>query len=150
MWDVCVLTEMWIFLIDYGAVVNFNILVLWFRFGGGGGAFMKDTNEQTMSWNDITESLMVYLIHPNRDCLFSVKEWGKKLHVGRGCTKMRWKESLRTGKNEAKYTGQRYQQTSMNGPPQERNGVWKIYNLCSGGTFVSDIFLFMFTTLLWI
>ena len=52
---------------------------------------------------------------------------------------MRWKESLRTGKNEAKYTGQRYQQTSMNGLPQERNGVWIFYNYVEGNK-VNDIF----------
>ena len=86
-----------------------------------------------------TESLMVNLIHLNQVCLFSVREWGKKPHVGRGCTKMPWKESLCTGKNGAKYPGQRYQQTSMNGLPQERNGVWIFYNYVEGNK-VSDIF----------
>ncbi len=46
-------------------------------------------------------------------------------------------------------TGQRYRQTVMSGLPQERNGDWENYNY-HGGNEVSDIFMNMFTSLLWI
>jgi hypothetical protein len=48
-----------------------------------------------------------------------------------------------------KYPDQRYQQTLMSGLPQERNWDWKNYNY-HGGNEVSDIFMNMFTSLLWI